>query len=79
MISITDTTYTKNHADNLSIFVSSDAAWDHLTGKAGFGFIIYTNFYFILLAGATGDFYSSPLEAELLPILHAMNHCCLNC
>ncbi|XP_039130842.1 putative disease resistance protein RGA3 [Dioscorea cayenensis subsp. rotundata] len=49
----------------LSIFVSSDASWNHSTGKAGFGFIIYTNFHSILLAGLPVVLLLSS-EAELL-------------
>lgn len=58
----------------LSLIVSTDAAWDHLSGMAGFGFIIHTNLHIVLLAGAAGDFCSSPLEAEFRAIYLALLH-----
>lgn len=62
----------------LSIFVSTNAAWDLRSGSAGYGFIIYTNFNSVLLAGAAGEHCSSSLEAELKAIAFLLRHCCLN-
>lgn len=60
---------------HLSILVFSDAAWDPLTGKAGFGFFITINQNVILLAGATDDTCASSLDAKLCAILLALEHC----
>ncbi|XP_039128406.1 uncharacterized protein LOC120264644 [Dioscorea cayenensis subsp. rotundata] len=61
-----------------ALWVFSDAAWDPLTGKAGFGFIITTNRNIILLAGAAGDTCASSIDAELHAIHLALTHCCSN-
>lgn len=66
------------HSSRLTLLVYSNASWDPLTGKAGFGFFISTNRNVILFAGAAGDVCDSPLGAELRAILLALEHCHLN-
>lgn len=65
----------RHKSDKLLSTIASDVVWDLRTGKAGFGFITYTNYMKILLAGAAGNFCASSLEAELRTILLAVESC----
>lgn len=62
------------HSTRLILLVYSDASWDPLTGKAGFGFVISTNYNVIFLAGAAGGICDSSLGAKLRAILFALEH-----